>query len=105
MRKLWQVMTQDYGLHEGGGNFLCTVSVVNQEDHVFVLVIQLQTVIELVDAEDSTSGRIRADDDVGRQIERAADPLAEVIEAFGKLEDQVEADEALREHGQAVAVD
>jgi hypothetical protein len=98
-------VTQDYGLHEGGWDLLRAVSVVDQEDHVFVLVIQLQAVIKLVDAEDSASGHVGADDDVWRKIERGADPLAEVVEAFGELKDQVEPDKALGEHGQAVAID
>ena len=67
--------------------------------------VDLEAVIDLLDVENTTGRLVGADDDIRRQFERLAHPLAEVVEALRQLEDEVEPDKTLREDGQAVAVD
>ena len=105
MRELWQVVAEDYGLHQSRRNFLSSISMVDEKDHVLVFMVELQAIVKLVYAEDSASCDVRADEDVRWQLERRPDPLTEEVKAFRQLENQVEAHEALREYSQAVAVD
>ena len=100
--QLWKVVLQNDTLNQIARNLLRAVSLIQKEDHWLVLVVLLEAVVEGTYVEDAAfaSGLgllVLADDDEGRQPEDLPDHVLEVVEAFGELEDEVEADEALAE--------
>ena len=95
MRKLRQVVAKYNGLHKGRRNLFRTVRLINEQDHVLVVVVDFEAVVDLLDVEHTASRFVWADDDIGRQFKRLAHPLAEIVEAFRQLENEVESDKTL----------